>query len=136
MRNREVRLRADASARAEIGCPHFAGIFSLGASVDYMMRVGTDQIEERVLDLNRYLTKRLNEEDWRVLSPLRDESTRSGETLVAVDQPKLVAEHLAAHHIAVTEKPQGIRVSTHFFNNEADIERLMESLHETRHSSS
>jgi cysteine desulfurase / selenocysteine lyase len=132
MRNREIHLRADAGARSEIGCPHFAGIFALGASVDYMMTLGMKSIEERVLYLNRYLTRRLDEEGWRVLSPLREESFRSGETLVAVNQPKRTVEHLASRHVAVTEKPQGTRVSTHFFNNEAEIERLIEALNETR----
>ena len=132
MRNREIHLRADAAARSEIGCPHFAGIFALGASVDYLLKLGTKSIEERVLYLNRYLTKRLDEEGWRVLSPLRVENSRSGETLVAASQPKSVVEHLATRNIAVTEKPQGIRVSTHFFNNEAEIERLVEALNETR----
>src|SRR5436309_10284157 len=77
MRNREIHLRADAAARSEIGCPHFAGIFALGASTDYMLKLGTKNIEERVLCLNRYLTRRLDEESWRVLSPLRDENSRS-----------------------------------------------------------
>ena len=125
MRNREVRLRHDAAARGELGCPHFAGIFALGASVEYLTKIGAQQIEQRVLALNRYLTERLNAEGWRVLSPLRDERMRSGETLVATPRPKRVVAHLAHHNIAVTEKPQGIRISTHFFNNEADIERLI-----------
>ena len=132
MRNREFRLLATASARSETGCPHFAGIFALGASVNYMAAVGTKNIEERVLHLNRYLTSRLDEEGWSVLSPLRDESFRSGETLVAVENPKEMVAHLASRNVAVTEKPQGIRVSTHFFNDEAEIERLIEALNETR----
>ena len=33
-KNNEIHLRHDAAARAELGCPHFAGIFALGASVD------------------------------------------------------------------------------------------------------
>ncbi|HYJ45322.1 MAG TPA: aminotransferase class V-fold PLP-dependent enzyme, partial [Pyrinomonadaceae bacterium] len=132
MRNRDIRLLAKASARSEMGCPHFAGIFALGASVNYMAGVGRKNIEERVLDLNRYLTSRLREEGWPVLSPLRDERARSGETLVAVDNPKGVVSHLSSRHVAVTEKPQGIRVSTHFFNNEAEIEGLIEALNETR----
>jgi selenocysteine lyase/cysteine desulfurase len=32
----------------------------------------------------------------------------------------------------VTEKPQGIRVATHFFNIEEDVERLITGLNETR----
>jgi cysteine desulfurase/selenocysteine lyase len=132
MHSREFRVRTDAAARAEIGCPHFAGIFALGAAVDYISKVGAQKIEDRVLALNRYLTRRLSEEGWHVLSPLRDERSRSGETLVAVTRPKRVVAHLAQRNIAVTEKPQGIRVSTHFFNNEADLERLITALNEIR----
>ncbi|HMF56679.1 MAG TPA: aminotransferase class V-fold PLP-dependent enzyme [Pyrinomonadaceae bacterium] len=131
-RNDEVRVRMDASARAELGCPHFAGIFALGASVDYMMEIGTRRIEERVLELNRHLTARLTEAGWRVLSPLRDESMRSAETLVAVEQPGETVEHLKRRGIYVTRKPEGIRIATHFFNNEEEIARLIDALEETR----
>ena len=133
-RNRDFQLRLDAAARAELGCPHFAGIFALGASADYMMQIGKKNIEEHVLQLNRYLTGRLADEGWRVLSPLRVESSRSAETLVAADNPKLVVEHLASRKVLVTEKPQGIRVATHFFNNEEDIERLIAALNEMRNA--
>jgi selenocysteine lyase/cysteine desulfurase len=130
--NEEFRVRTDAAARVELGCPHFAGIFALGAAVDYLLKIGTREIEQRVLKLNRHLTVRLEEEGWRVLSPLRDEGARSGETLVAAERPKRVVAHLARRGIVVTEKPQGIRVATHFFNNEADIERLIAALSEIR----
>ena len=132
MRNREFHIRTDAAARAETGCPHFAGIFALGATTDYLMKTGTLEIKERVLALNRQLTGRLAEEGWNVLSPLRDERSRSGETLVATPRPKRVVAQLLHRNIMVTEKPQGIRVSTHFFNNESDIERLVAALNETR----
>jgi cysteine desulfurase/selenocysteine lyase len=134
MHNREFVVRHDAAARAEIGCPHFAGIFALGATADYMMKLGTKEIEQRVLALNRHLTGRLAEEGWHVLSPLRDEKSRSGETLVAMPRPKRAVAQLRERNIAVTEKPQGIRISTHFFNNEADIERLIAALDEIRNS--
>jgi selenocysteine lyase/cysteine desulfurase len=132
MGNRDFHVRNDAAARAEWGCPHFAGIFALGAGVDYLLKTGAQNIERRVLALNRYLTERLISENWRVLSPLRDESSRSGETLLALERPKRVVAHLARHNITVSEKPQGIRISTHFFNNEADIERLIAALNEIR----
>jgi selenocysteine lyase/cysteine desulfurase len=130
MRNREFRLRKDAAARAEMGCPHFAGIFALGAAVDLMMSIGQPQIEQRVLGLNLYLTERLMKAGWRVLSPLRDENSRSGETLVAAERPKRVVARLRQRNISVTEKPQGFRVATHFFNNEDEIERLIAALDE------
>ena len=131
-RNDEMRVRKDMGARAELGCPHFAGIFALGASVDYIAEIGIKRIEERALALNRYLTEQLTEAGWRVLSPLREEAMRSAETLVAAEYPQRVVAQLARRQIAVTEKPEGIRVSTHFFNNESDIDRLVEALKEAR----
>jgi cysteine desulfurase / selenocysteine lyase len=127
-RNNEIHLRHDAAARTELGCPHFAGIFALGASVDLAASLGIKNIEERALSLNRFLTDRLTDAGWKVLSPVIDERMRSAETLVEADDPAGVVAKLAEQKIIVTKKPQGIRVATHFFNNEEDIERLIEAL--------
>jgi cysteine desulfurase / selenocysteine lyase len=132
MRNDEFHVRADAGARAETGCPHYAGIFSLGAAADYLLRTGTLEIEQRALALNRHLTEQLASAGWRVLSPLGDEATRSAETLVAADDPARVVRHLSQRGVAVTQKPQGFRVATHFFNDEDDIARLIDALAEVR----
>jgi len=128
-RNDEVHLRHDVSARAELGCPHFAGIFALDASIELMQSIGMTNIEARALELNRTLTARLNEIGWKVLSPLGDDRFRSAETLVAAENPAKVVSQLAEKKILVTEKPQGFRVATDFFNNEEDIEQLCHGLH-------
>jgi cysteine desulfurase/selenocysteine lyase len=128
MRNNELHLRGDAAARVELGCPHFAGMFALGASIDLMTEVGVKDIEERALSLNRKLTARLTETGWTVLSPIASESMRSAETLVAAQEPARLVAKLAERKIIVTEKPQGIRVATHLFNNEDDIEQLIDAL--------
>ena len=127
-RNNEVHLRHDVSARSEMGCPHFAGIFALGASIEMMQSIGVANIEARALELNRRLTERLGEIGWKVLSPLTDEHYRSAETLVAAENPAQLVSALAERKIVVTEKPQGFRVATDFFNNEADIEALIDAL--------
>ena len=132
MRNDQFRPRHDTAARVELGCPHFAGIFSLGASIDLMSEIGAANLQARVLELNGLLTSRLAENGWPVLSPLQNESARSAETLVEVKQPDEVARHLFRRGVVVTEKPQGIRVATHFFNDEQDIERLIAGLNEAR----
>lgn len=129
MANNEVHLRHDASARAELGCPNFAGMFALGASIELMQSIGIANIQARALELNRILTTRLSEIGWRVLSPLEDEQFRSAETLVAAENPGQVVSQLAEQKILVTEKPEGFRVSTDFFNNEDDVERLVHTLH-------
>ena len=128
MRNNEVHLRHALSARSEPGCLHFAGIFALGASVELMQSIGPANIEARSLELNRRLTTRLSEAGWRVLSPLKEEQYRSAETLVAAENPAELVKKLATKKVYVTEKPEGFRVSTDFFNNEDDIERLIKAL--------
>jgi cysteine desulfurase/selenocysteine lyase len=132
MSNRDFHVRRDAAARVEWGCPPFAGIFALGAAVDYLQGIGIRDIERRVLSLNHYLTERLRADGWHVLSPVSKEGSRSGETLVYASRPARVVAHLARRGIAVTEKPQGIRIATHFFNNEADIEHLIAALSDIR----
>jgi selenocysteine lyase/cysteine desulfurase len=67
-----------------------------------------------------------------VLSPLEDEAYRSAETLVAVDDPAGTVAALASRKVLVTEKPQGIRVATDFFNNEDDVERLIEGIQQVQ----
>ena len=128
MRNDSYSARTDAAGRAEQGCPHFAGIFALGAAASYLLGLGADSIERRALELNRHLTESLASAGWRVLSPLAREAARSAETLVAADNPRLVVKHLARSGVAVTIKPEGFRVATHFFNNEDDIARLIAAL--------
>jgi len=132
MRNDEFTVRADAAARSELGCPHFAGIFALGAAADYHAELGPERVERRALELNRQLTERLGAAGWEILSPLHDESLRSAETLVACEERERVLSHLSRRGVAVSTKPEGFRVATHVFNDEEDIFRLVAALEETR----
>ena len=131
MRNDSYRLRADAAARAETGCPHFAGIFALGEAARYLLEVGAESVESRALALNRRLTESLTAAGWKVLSPLAREESRSAETLVEAAEPARVVRHLSRSGVAVTVKPEGFRASTHFFNDEEDIARLVSALPES-----
>ena len=97
-----------------------------------MNEIGAANLQARVLELNSLLTSRLAENGRPILSPLQTETARSGETLVQVEKPDEVVRHLFRRGVVVTEKPQGIRVATHFFNNEEDIERLIAGMNETR----
>ena len=128
MINDEIHLRHDAAARTELGCPHFAGMFALGASLELMLEIGINHIQERALAMNRYLTEGLAAAGQKILSPIDDESARSAETLVEVPDPPAVVARLSAQGVVVTEKPQGIRVATDFFNDEGDIDRLIDAL--------
>lgn len=129
--NRSYRLLPTA-ARFELGCPAFAGIFALGAAVTYLDGLGIEAIAERVLALNMYLTFRLSRAGFEVLSPGGEQ--RSGQTLVALPEPKRAVAFLAQRSVLVTQKRQGVRISTHFYNNEADVDACVAALEEYRNT--
>ena len=132
MRNDSYELRGDAAARAETGCPHFAGVFALGEAARRALEVGVEEIERRALSLNRHLTESLTAAGWEVLSPLGEERRRSAETLVRAEDPRRAVKHLARRRVAVTIKPEGFRAATHYFNDESDVARLVNALEELR----
>jgi selenocysteine lyase/cysteine desulfurase len=123
--NRRIELKKT-FARVEMGCPSFAPIFALGAAVDYLTGLGQAAVAERVLALNLYLTSRLERRDFEVLSPGGEH--RSGQTLVALPEPGRARRFLAERGVFVTEKPEGLRISTHFYNNEHDVDTCVEAL--------
>jgi selenocysteine lyase/cysteine desulfurase len=123
--NRGLRLLSS-NARTELGCPPFGAIFALGAAVDYLSGIGVAAIAERVLTLNMYLTTCLSRASFEVLSPGGEH--RSGQTLVRVQEPARAAAFLRERGVLVTEKREGLRVSTHFYNDEREIERCVEAL--------
>jgi selenocysteine lyase/cysteine desulfurase len=130
--NNRAGTALSSARRYELGCPPFPGIFALGAAVSYLDGIGRDRIQARVLQLNTALTSALRHEGFEVLSP--SGSGRSGLTLVALDDPRGATEFLRSRGIVVTEKPEGIRVSTHFYNNEDDVEKLVTALKQRRDS--
>ncbi len=73
-----------------------------------------------MLALNMYLTFRLGRESFEVLSPGGEH--RSGETLVRLPDPARARAFLLERGVHVTEKPEGVRVSTHFYNSEKDVD--------------
>jgi cysteine desulfurase/selenocysteine lyase len=115
-----------ANARSEMGCPSFGTIFALGAAVDYLSGLGIDAIAERILALNMYLTFRLERARFEILSP--GGPHRSGQTLVRVADPRQARRFLRERGVHVTEKREGVRVSTHFYNTEADVDACVDAL--------
>jgi selenocysteine lyase/cysteine desulfurase len=114
------------NARTEVGCPPFGPIFALGAAVDYLSGIGVEKIAERVLALNMYLTFRLGRESFEVLSPGGEH--RSGETLVRLPDPPRARAFLLDRGVHVTAKPEGLRISTHFYNSEKDVDACLAAL--------
>jgi len=121
--DQEIQSPSDPFVGALLGVPVQEGE-ELGLGFD--PGIGIDAIAARVLELNLYLTLQLERNGFDVLSPAGEH--RSGQTLVALPQPRRAAEFLAERGVLVTQKPQGVRISTHFFNNEQDIDACLRGL--------
>jgi selenocysteine lyase/cysteine desulfurase len=129
--NRRAHLVVE-NRRTEVGCPAFGTIFALGAAIDYLQAIGRDAIAERVLALNMYLTFQLSREGFEVLSPGGEH--RSGQTLVRMPAPERARRFLQSRGVYVTEKPEGVRIATHFYNDERDVDMCVKGLVACRES--
>jgi len=123
--NRHMKVLPTA-ARVESGTPSFGPIFALGAAIDYLVQIGPEEIAERILALSLYLTSRLHKERFEVLSP--GGPHQSGQTLVLVPESRRARQYLATVGVHVSELSEGVRISTHFYNNEEDVDRCVEAL--------
>lgn len=133
MDNRSMDIRSEASA-VEGGSPSFPGIFSLGGALDLFNKIGKQACMERVLYLNRQLEKKLQENGLPVISA-PGETHRSGITILPARNAKALAEMLNKKNIIVSSRGKGIRISVNIFNNEEDLDKLVEGLQEFRKSS-
>jgi cysteine desulfurase/selenocysteine lyase len=129
--NNTKLIMSDTATRFELGTPHFQNIIALNAAIRYMLKLETKEIEKRILALTDYLIDRLLNMDLKILSPIENKKERSG---IVIFKPfnmkpiKIVAELERKNRIVVSARGKGIRVSPHFYNNEADIDKLILAL--------
>jgi cysteine desulfurase / selenocysteine lyase len=125
--NSKINMSTSAS-RFELGSPHFSNILSLKAAIEYISKIGITQIERRILDLTSYLVEKLHELNLEIISPLREEKWRSGIIIFKIRNGDEIVRKLEKKRIIVSSRGGGIRVSPHLYNNEEDINTLIQEL--------
>ena len=119
----------DSARRYEPTVQNLAGMYGLGASIDLFTGIGMDLVTDRVLGISRAVLEAVGEKGYRAVS-----STRPGEMsgIVSVEVPgggaAAVAAALAGHQVACAVRDGRVRISSHVFNDEEDIERLVKAL--------
>jgi len=120
--------------RFEGGLPAFALLAGLGASIDLFLEIGVGRIMQHVIALTDLAVVRLGSLGFQMLSPRAVESEKSG--IVAFVHPEIPSEilkdHLTRARVSISLRTVNgrsiLRVSPHFYNTEADIDRLAEAL--------
>jgi kynureninase len=116
--------------RLEHGTPAAPVAFIAQGGLDIVTEVGPERIRPRQQDLVDYLIARADDADLPVRSP-RDRDARGGLVNIGVGtDAEKVCHALLERDVCTDYRGDGIRVSPHFFNTEADIDRLFEGLRE------
>ena len=125
--NSKINMSATAS-RFELGSPHFCNILSLKAAIEYISKIGINIIERRILHLTSYLVDKLAKLNLEVISPIEEEKWRSGIIVFKMQGADEIVRKLERKRIIVSARGGGIRVSPHFYNDEKDIDLLIQKI--------
>jgi cysteine desulfurase/selenocysteine lyase len=131
-RHRHVR---DGRAYEIAGTANYPGAVGLGASLRLINELGIERIEAHIRGLTDRLRAALAAAGARLVTP-GDAAARSGITVFRwFDEPaadQALLERLLDQQVLVsmrfTAGVGGIRVSTHFYNDDEDIDRLIHAL--------
>ncbi len=125
---------ADARRFETGGTSNYAGAIGLAASLRMIQSIGLERIAEHIHGLTDRLIGGLDRLGLEVVTP-RERDRRAGIVTFTFGSAKrdvAVMERLLERKILVavryTSRVGGVRVSCHFYNNEADVERLLEAL--------
>ncbi|HVM98497.1 MAG TPA: aminotransferase class V-fold PLP-dependent enzyme, partial [Candidatus Acidoferrales bacterium] len=121
--------RPDA-AKLEPGSPSHLATHALGAALDLLLEIGPAQIEERIIEITDRLASGLRACGAEVLSPWERESRSGIVVFRRGNDPHGLCLKLNEQGFVVRVRGGGIRVAPHFYNNEDDIDRFLESLKE------
>lgn len=115
----------------EMGHPTFPGIFTLGGALSLFADVGIQNVSTRIESLGQRLREQLLAAGFEMISS-SESGTTSGIILLAVKNSDEWAEALQKRNVWVSSRQESLRISVHAYNDENDLERLMEALQEIR----
>lgn len=115
--------------RFECGTPNTVGIYGLKAALELMLKIGAKEIENYLLDLCEYIFKGLQELGFETLSPAKREEASA---IVCCRHSKFTPEQfykaLLKEKIVCAPRCGWLRISPHFYINQADIDQLLTTL--------
>ncbi len=107
--------------RIEIGTIDIAANLGLSKSAEIISN-HEDEIEKRVLELSAYAIDLAEDKKFEVITP---KEKRAGIVVIKVKNPKEISARLTQRNIIVSPRGEGIRISTHFYNTEEEIEKAI-----------
>jgi len=118
--------------RFDAGTPPVPNIYAGVAGLELLQETGVAAVEAHVRSLNTRLIAGLEELGANVVTPV--DPARRGPLVCtrSTDAPALVAS-LAEERIVCSLRDENLRIAAHYYNNEADIDLLLDALSRRRH---
>lgn len=115
------------AASYSVGMPNFAALYALDAGLRYLDAIGIDAIAQHANPLVQQLDQRLSEQGIELLSRYQP-ANPSG--IIAFGHPAAdaLAARLRDSQVHVMSHAGRIRISVHGYNDQQDIDRLLEAL--------
>ena len=110
----------------------FISVYILENALDHILRIGASAIEKHVLELSGKTWKGLKQLGLELMTP-RNPAERAGNICFMTEGIDAVVKSLAEKNIHVWGGYAGVgrvRVSTHLYNTEEDVDRLLTALEE------
>jgi selenocysteine lyase/cysteine desulfurase len=116
------------AARFEGGSENMAGFIGLGASIDLLMSFGFDAIGRRVLQITDRACEELASAGATISSRREDPHASGIVSFSWPGDPAKLQRRLAQQGIVLSCRGGRLRISPHAYNNEQDVERLVDAL--------
>jgi cysteine desulfurase/selenocysteine lyase len=113
----------------ESGILAFPSLYGMQASVDMILELGPETIERRVLELAEYTREALRRLGARLPA---DEQPHFNSPITAARlegaDASALARELKTRGVLISARHGFLRISTHFYNNEEDVDKLIAEL--------
>ena len=117
--------------RFEAGTPPVPNCYAAEAGLNFVLDVGTRQIEKRIQALTRRCMEQLDEIGWASHTP-SDDARRGPMVCVKSKDPAELAKRLMERDIVTSYRDQSIRATIHFYNSDDDIDTFIATMRSLR----
>ena len=116
--------------RFESGTPPVPNTYAALAGIKLLQQVGLEQIQREIRALTGAMKEGIMRRGFNLVTPV--DPTKHG-PMIAVRSHKveLLVKWLAQENVIVSSRDNNLRISPHFYNDQSDVDRLLDGL--TKH---
>jgi len=109
------------------GCINLQSVKAFGTALDYLHRIGIENIRDKLFELTNYCIEGLKKIGTDIISPIRDQSERSAIISFRLgEKNKELVSFLEGHKVYTSYRNGNVRVSLNFFNTTDELDTLFE----------